>query len=119
MTITSNQILSVSESYLTSKKLDKDTNLEVYANPTSSEITKITDQSNKTFGVRQVRFVVDNKNKKVYVADAFLTLHYTILKLIGLNLPETSPDYFVGIANVKGGKPIMLEDNEIVWTCLG
>jgi hypothetical protein len=110
--INANYIINISESYVTSKKIDKDTSLEVYVNPTTSEIKKLTDASFKTFGVRQVRFVVDNKNKKVYVADAFLTLHHTILKLIGLNLSKEGPDYFTGIANVKGGKPEMLESNE-------
>lgn len=112
MMIKANQISKIFDSYLTSKKLDKTTELVILVNPSTSELKELTKASFKRFGVRQIRFVVDNKNKKVYVADAFLGLHYTMLKLIGLNLPEGSPDYFTGLANIKGGKPDMLETNE-------
>ena len=90
-------ILNIFDSYVTSKKLDKTTDLVILVNPSTAELKELTKDSLKRFGVRQIRFVVDNKNKKVYVADAFLGLHYTMLKLIGLNLPEGSPDYFTKI----------------------
>ena len=113
--ITSKQIINISDNYVTSKRLDKDTNLEVYVNPSLDEIKKITDNSFKTFRVRQIRFIVDNQHqhKKVYCCDAFLAIHHQLIKLSGLNIPENSPYYFAGIANVKGGgKPQMLDANE-------
>ena len=38
--ITSKQIINISDNYVTSKRLDKDTNLEVYVNPSLDEIKK-------------------------------------------------------------------------------
>lgn len=115
MTISAHQITTLLEDFLKSKRISGDTNLEIFVNPTLDEIKKVTDsQAKRLGGLREIRFIVDNQNRKVYVWDSGIALHDTVAKLLNINLYSNSPtpNFFTGIANCNHGKPVMLKAND-------
>jgi len=93
--ITSRQIIQVSETYVTAKKVP-DGYLQVFSNPTSTELSSITKDK------KEIRFIADSKAKKVYVFDSYLATHENVSDLI--NLRRDDFDLFFGYAKVSGGK---------------
>ena len=69
---------------------------EVYVNPSKKEIEKIT---KKTDGL--VRFIVDYKNKKIYMFD-FKVLHHKVAKELGISYRDEN--FYFGSGDVEHGK---------------
>ena len=81
--------------------------VDIYENPTSSdflEMTKKARDEKRPFA--GIRFVTDNRVKKVYVADSYGVTHEDIRKI--MKLPANLVPYCLdGIATISGGRAIM------------
>lgn len=73
--ITSKYIINLSEEYFTSKSINGDA-VVLYVNPTAEDFTELYKD-----GVREIRWIADAKNKKVYVFDARLAIHQEALRV--------------------------------------
>lgn len=77
--ITSNQIIKLSEEWLMSAKGTYSPDLvNIYVNPTSSDYLELRKEK-----VQFLRFIADNRNKKIYVANAIHILHDDMVRNIG------------------------------------
>lgn len=103
--ITSSQIIKISEDYLLRER-----NLEVFVNPTRSELSTIANTSKALYN--QIRFIADAKDQKLYVWDAYLEIHYYVRRLIKLNPTVIqTPSIINGTANVTNGRTSIIN-----WT---
>lgn len=114
--ITSKQIFSLLESYVTSglcctvKVAGKLTEIKfpIYVNPGRSDLIEL-EKAARTDNrkLKELRFIADAKNKKFYVCDAYLGLHEKMLT--ALNLTNSNKDILGGIVTMSGGKPLYLD----------
>jgi hypothetical protein len=82
--ITSKQIIKISEDYLKGQRFGSNY-VEVYVNPTKSELLLLSEPSKKNAGEREIRFVINPDERKIYVCDAYLGLHPYLRKMLNLN----------------------------------
>lgn len=101
--ITSKLIIKLLEVYITAKKVDDDY-LQVFCNPTSTELASITKNS------KEIRFIADGEHQKVYVFDSYLATHEGIMDL--LNLIDKS-NFFYGYATVSNGKATFTKSHDL------
>jgi hypothetical protein len=107
--ITSRNILDILESYKTSIKHQwTKASYPVYENPSVSDyidLNKYVKSLNFSDYKKldSVRFVVDFLDKKVYVADGFLSLHNEMIRNFNLDPDNT----LQGEALIRGGKPLI------------
>jgi len=99
----------LNEKYLERIKTRKGS-VEIFINPSRKELI----ESNGKYGIR---FIADNKTKKLYVWNAYDANHFDVWKqLKGKELPYIDVDMFHGLAETKGGKVILKETHQVrVW----
>ena len=131
--ITSKQIINICESWVKTVKctpLDPyspRTVADIYENPTSSDIVKLI-KSMKENGNNSYEFkwTADNRNKKLYVWDAWNCEHYTVQRSIVHFSQKDYPNIAVGNGKIVGGNikltdigpnvtANILGDNEWAW----
>ena len=104
--ITSKQIISLSEEWLL-----RSHGIDIYVNPTSSDYLEF---SKKKIG--ELRFIADNRTKKIYVTDAARLVHAGIASSVSglmgsffnFNSFEQYPDWaLAGVAMIHNGQGIM------------
>lgn len=106
--ITAKRVLKLSEEWF--KQLKRDYNnapFDVYVNPGSSDFIDIYKKDKRT----RIRFLADNKTKKVYVWDAFLAIHPYVAKELGISFNLYSchdPNIITGEANISGSHASVL-----------
>jgi len=112
--ITSKQIIYLCERYLKSgNSVFSKKQIDIYENPTSSDIVKMIKTARETPDMHlltDVRFVIDAKNKSIYVADAQTCIHADLLSTLKIRL---SPWIFEGIAEVENGKLVVTDEDSI------
>ena len=113
--ISSKQILSILESYLSTRQV-RGKSIIIYKNPTSSDYQEMYRDSKKdnmmSNGLllqtrqpfKEIRFILDGVTKIVYVWDAYLAIHEDVAKLLNINLD--SQTILHGACEVYNGKPI-------------
>jgi hypothetical protein len=97
------------EEYFSSKKVPGGY-LEIFENPTQSEVKEITKKHQEKRGIGEVRFTADAKLKKVYVWDSWVATHQEARNVIGIkDPPEDTPYLLNGTAYVEdNNKPKMM-----------
>lgn len=114
--VTSKQILSLLESYVTSglccivKVAGKLTEIKfpIYVNPGSSDLIELEKAARfDNRKLKELRFIADAKAKKLYVCDAFLGLHEKMLS--ALKFSTSDKTIVGGIITMSGGKPYYLD----------
>ena len=104
--ITSKQIIQISEQWIKTDISDfTDREFDIFINPTSSDfldMIKTAKEGQRSFN--GIRFVADNKSKKVYAADASITTHYDIEKAMGLPEGVCNGTQVEGLATISGGQ---------------
>jgi hypothetical protein len=119
--ITSKQIVTISEKYLTGKKTSYGY-AKVYTNPSSSEIIEIIKPQSvngRTWpvGKGEIRFIADAKTQNVWAWDSGKALHNDIYKLLGFSYGPSKLD---GIAFCSiGSKPVMNGFDKLVFNAYG
>jgi hypothetical protein len=110
--ITSKQITAVLEIYSKSRAVSGEHKVDIYENPTSSDITSIfktAREENRKVG--EIRFIADAKSKKVYIADSYYIIHYHMYNTLNLmgdfGTYLNYPNLFDGIAVLYNGKITM------------
>lgn len=110
MNITANQIVRLSEEYLTLGKF-LDATFPIYKNPTSTDLLdlhKIAKDEHRKLD--EIRFVADSHSHNVYIADAQIGLHKIISKYVNSqweNNWEKRPWILDGLASVNGSNMTM------------
>lgn len=101
--ITSSQILSIVEEYFNSFNVNGRL-LKIFVNPTSDDL--------KELKAKRVRFIADNKIKKVYIWDGYFAIHNSVVPKLGY--PEqVGLNLFCGEA-VVGTSKLFLSDADFV-----
>jgi hypothetical protein len=104
--ITSRQIINISDELAKSIKGRNDSYLEIFVNPTGSELSSIfkTTKSNP----KEVRYIIDTKNSKIYVWDAYAAVHEVVANMLGLS---NMPYLILGYARFEGNSRLKLSDD--------
>ena len=99
--ITTKTILNklLDEKYVSSKKTSTGY-IEIFENPTNEEILDIA-KSTKPGELPGVRFVANAESEKLYIANAWASIHSDILKLLHLPEDYTTPDVICGVADIN------------------
>lgn len=103
--ITSKYIIKLSEEYFSMTKTPSGL-LEIYVNPTPDELLLVSKESKSHLGYGEIRFFAVSQQKKVYVFDAYLGMHYQAAPL--LHLPSDAFSTFspnltlIGKAKLSG-----------------
>jgi hypothetical protein len=108
--ITSKQIINLFEEYLTLiKPWHNNEPVEVFVNPTSSDISRLVMTAKKANRkLYSVRVVIDANQKKVYIADDNICLHADICSAIHVNVND--PFIYSGVAAaIDNGKLRLLK----------
>ena len=112
--ITSRQVVNIIESYASSGQY-RGHHVEIFENPSSSDfisIEKSAREDNRKF--ESLRFIVDSKNKKVYVWDGYLALHDEARQSLGLPKRYDKTPWLVnGMTSVRDGKIVPPK----IWDC--
>ena len=98
-----------------------DPETHIYKNPTSSDIKELL--KNK---IKEVRYIVDSKNKTVYVWDANKYIHFYAFRLLVKKgfLPSTIPneytpdfynEFLTGVAIISNGEIVHKESDSLEW----
>jgi hypothetical protein len=115
--ITSNQIIQLSEVYISSKKILNGRKADIYENPTSSDITlmiKNAREENRT--IEEVRFIADARSpQKVYVVESYDLTHLDLYNTLNLGVSGSGyysssskyPYFLNGVARISSGKLVM------------
>jgi hypothetical protein len=111
--ITSKLILRICEKYLTRGSFEG-IKLEIFENPTSSDFVSLAKAVKEETGRKllAIRFVADARYQKVYIADAYNSIHQDIRDILKLP-PADKPGLINGIATVSGNRAIMSELSSI------
>ena len=110
--ITSKQIIEISEKYkLLYNPGSGQTTTVIFENPTSSDfldMAKNAKEGGRT--LHELRFIANNKDSKVYIADSWYVLHEQMKYALGLppdSSFEKTPWLFDGVAIYSGGRARM------------
>lgn len=109
--ITSKQIINISEKWVQPVKSWHGRS-EVFLNPDSTDIKELYNTNNQHI----VRFIADNKNKKVYAWDGTTTIHYEVANSIGLGSEYNklyNSNLLCGTGVIKLGKIQMTDATEL------
>jgi hypothetical protein len=100
--ITSKQIINLSEDWLKRVRGFKNTLVDIYDNPGSSDITNLTKSMVETGNTKKsIRFIADATKKTVYVWDAMLSSHvFVVMEVSNRNLSQL----LCGYGNIINGK---------------
>ena len=110
--ITSKQITILSEEYLTVSKNMQGVPIEVYVNPTNQDFLDLSKAASKEKrSLDAVRFIADDRSKKVYMVDAYLVNHDGFRKILGLSADyKNTFQLFDGIAGITNNRV-----TEVAW----
>jgi hypothetical protein len=122
--ITSRQIISLGDSYFTSKNISGN-NVPVYVNPSTSDFNELIKFMKSVYkGIPfspfdksdpSIRFVAVSNNEKVYVTSGLFSIHNDILQILGISgTQENNPDILCGmIVPSRSGRPkaVTINDN--------
>lgn len=102
--ITSKQIINLSEDWF------KRIHFDIFINPTSSDYQELT-----KLKVNEVRFIADDRSKKLFISDSGKSLHHQMVVDIGGSVLENynSREYpqLHGVARISGSKAFMTESD--------
>ena len=101
--ITSKQIIRLSEEWL--KAVEANVNfVDIYENPTSSDFKEIF--KNRKHNL--LRFIADNKSKKIYAWDAYIGIHYDVAYELGYisRWENKDKDCLFGEASINGSRAV-------------
>ena len=106
--ITAVQILDIFEVYVAGRKFRNDY-VEMFKNPSKSELLEITEKSFKNHHNRSIRFAVNPETKTIFVCDGYTGLHPDMRSLAGY----TEDDVFIiyGLADYDGSQFVVSLDN--------
>jgi hypothetical protein len=102
MLLTAKKISEISEEYFSAKRVRANF-VEVYVNPTQSEIISACSKDSK-----RIRFTANAKNQKVFIWNAMNAIHYDMLPMLGQEYTDVYPNIIGGLAEVQGGKTVMV-----------
>jgi hypothetical protein len=103
--ITSKQIINISEEWDRTVKNGSLT-ADVYLNPTSTDLKEIYKKMASNNPKKEIRFIADAKDKKVYVWDASLAPHSYVSHSLGFDTSkwlDEPPFVFDGFGYLKNG----------------
>lgn len=97
-------ILNLYEDYFAGRKFGN-RYVELFKNPSKSELLEITEKSFKNKFVREIRFAINPENQTIFVCDSYVGLHPDIRSLVNY----TEDDLFIvyGLAVYSGNKFIV------------
>lgn len=97
-------ILNLCEDYFAGRKFGN-RHVELFKNPSKSELLEITEKSFKNNSVREIRFAINPENQTIFVCDGYVGLHPDIRSLANY----TEDDLFIvyGLAVYDGNKFIV------------
>lgn len=111
--ITSNQIIKLSEEWLSSISTFRG-HTDLYKNPGSSDFLELNRNQ-----VKLVRFIADSRSNNVYVANASTSIHYDIVSSVGgsvvSDFNHVEPTLLQGLASVSGSTAIVTESDLIEY----
>lgn len=77
--------------------------VEIYVNPTLDELKIIASKKRN-----RIRFTANVLEKKVYVWDAMLAIHYDVLPVLGNDYLDTRPNIIGGVVELNGNSAVMI-----------
>lgn len=112
--ITSKQIITLSEEYVKTVK-SYSNSFPVFENPSAKEIAEACKQSKAQWGTSNIRFFADNNSKKVYIWDAYYSIHIGVARSLDFSdrCINHDPTLFFGSAKVDSGRAIIEDSDEI------
>jgi hypothetical protein len=118
--IKSNRIIEICEEWIKTVS-GHGGRIDVFVNPSSSDYLEIYKGSKYQI----IKFIADNKNKKVYVWNADTGIHRDVLSELGLmsQLQKYNPDILVGDGVLSNGKAKIRDSGinatRVDWSWIG
>jgi hypothetical protein len=113
--ITSNQILSLSEIYADSINING-TSVNIYVNPTYDDVKEIFNNRGKDNSwTGDVRTIIDAKAQKVYVWNAYLSIHVPVIQFLGYDRGAAQgkfPYLITGYANITSNRLVLSSSHQ-------
>lgn len=112
--ITSKQIINISENYLDSININGNY-VKIYVNPTYDDVKEISSslKGQKYFG--DLRTIIDAKAQKVFVWDAYLSIHIPVVQFLGYEkgaAQGTFPYILPGYASIINNKIVLSSSDQ-------
>lgn len=102
MTITASNVNLLCEEYFHMKRIRSQA-VEIYVNPSFDELKLAASKKRN-----RVRFTANALEKKVFVWDAMLAIHYDVLPLLGNDYIDTRPNILGGLVELSGNSAVMV-----------
>lgn len=100
--ITSQNINYLCEEYFHMKRIRSHA-VDVYVNPTLDEIKSVASKKRN-----RIRFTANVLEKKLFIWDAMLAIHYDVLPILGSDYIDTKPNILGGIVELHGNTAVMI-----------
>ena len=104
--ITSKQIISLPETYFDSININGNY-VKIYVNPTYDDVKEISSTRKDKTWVGDVRTIIDAKAQKVFVWNAYLSIHVPVVQFLGYDKGAAQgkfPYILPGYANISNNK---------------